>query len=69
MPVLRAFAVYFTAHGIWKSVPSTDPGDGLRPIGALALAATAVSQTCSVCDLLMLTHIPGGTSIQYAPHR
>jgi hypothetical protein len=42
-PVLRAFSVYFTSYGIQAPIPSTDPGDGLRPIGALALAATAVS--------------------------
>ena len=27
--------------------PLADPGEGLRPIGALALAAAAVSQTAS----------------------
>ena len=42
--MLRAFLVYFTAHGIQTPIPSVDPGDDLRPIGALALAATAVSQ-------------------------
>lgn len=41
-PVLRAFSVYFTSHGIQSDIPTTDPGEGLRPIGALALAATAV---------------------------
>lgn len=43
-PVLRAFSVYFTAHGIQAEIPSDDPGDGIRPIGALALAATAVER-------------------------
>jgi hypothetical protein len=42
-PVLRAFSIYFTLYGIQAPIPSTDPGNGLRPIGALALAATAVS--------------------------
>ena len=42
-PVLRAFSIYFTSYGIQAPIPSTDPGNGLRPIGALALAATAVS--------------------------
>ena len=45
VPVLRAFSIYFTAYGIQSPIPSTDPGEGLRPIGALALAATAVSET------------------------
>lgn len=39
IPVLRAFSVYYTSHGIQAQLPSEDPG---RPIGALALAATAV---------------------------
>ena len=43
-PILRAFSVYFTSHGIQAPIPSTDPGDGFRPIGALALAATTVGQ-------------------------
>ena len=42
--MLRAFSVYYTAYGIQATIPSADPGDGLHPIGALALAATAVSQ-------------------------
>jgi len=41
-PVLRAFSIYFTAYGIQTKIPSDDPGIGVRPIGALALAATAV---------------------------
>lgn len=45
VPVLRAFSIYYTAYGIQAPIPSTDPGDGLRPIGALALAATVVSET------------------------
>ena len=44
MPVLRAFSIYFTSYGIQAPIPSTDPGDGRRLIGALALAATAVSE-------------------------
>ena len=44
MPVHRAFAVYFTVHGVQTPIPFVDPGPELRPIGALALAATAVSQ-------------------------
>jgi len=39
VPVLRAFLMYFTSHGIQMRLPSDDPG---RPIGALALAAAAV---------------------------
>ena len=46
-PVLRAFAIYFTCHGIQASIPFADPGKELRPIGALALAATAVSKTAT----------------------
>lgn len=44
MPVLRAFAIYFTCHGVQTEIPSADPGEGFRPIGALALAATAVER-------------------------
>lgn len=40
VPVLRAFSTYFTSYGIHMQLPSEDPG---RPIGALALAAAAVS--------------------------
>ena len=43
-PVLCAFSVYFTSLGIQASIPTADPGEGLRPIGALALAAMAVSE-------------------------
>lgn len=39
IPVLRAFSVYFSAHGIQMRFPLEDPG---RPIGALAIAAAAV---------------------------
>jgi len=42
--MLQAFSIYFTAHGIQTPIPSTDPGEGLHPIGALALTATAMSQ-------------------------
>lgn len=41
--MLRAFSIYFTSHGIQAEPPTSDPGKGYRPIGALALAATAVS--------------------------
>ena len=41
--MLCAFSVYYTAYGIQVTIPSANPGDGFRPIGALALAATAVS--------------------------
>jgi hypothetical protein len=34
--------MYFTSYGVQAPFPSEDPGDGKRPIGALALAATAV---------------------------
>ena len=44
MPVLQAFSVYFSSSGIQSPFPSSDPGIGLRPIGALALAATAVGR-------------------------
>ena len=44
-PVLRAFSIYFTAYGIQTEIPSDDPGIGVRPIGALALAATAVRRS------------------------
>ena len=44
MPVLRAFSIYLTCHGIQAEIPSSDPGEGFRPIGALALAATAVER-------------------------
>ena len=42
VPVLRAFSTYFASYGIRMQLPSQDPG---RPIGALALAAAAVSKT------------------------
>ena len=48
--MLRAFSVYFTSHGIQATIPSADPGEDLRPIGALALAATAVSQLHYICE-------------------
>jgi hypothetical protein len=54
-PVLRAFSVYFTSYGIQAPIPSTDPGDGLRPIGALALAATAGKSDCPTHSFLTLT--------------
>ena len=44
VPVLRAFSVYFSAHGIRTPIPQSDPGAGFRPIGALAMAAAAVSE-------------------------
>lgn len=69
IPVLRAFSVYFTAYGIQATVPSTDPGEGFRPIGALALAATAVSEILSY-DPSMLTECPiGGARISHALDR
>ena len=42
-PVLRAFSVYWSAHGIRQPITPSDPGKGNRPIGALAMAAAAVS--------------------------
>ena len=42
MPVLQAFSIYYTCHGIQTQIPYADPGEGLCPISALALAATAV---------------------------
>ena len=66
--MLRAFSVYFTSYGIHsEEIPSVDPGEGLRPVGALALAATAVSLDFFPYVLLMLIHLEGGTSIQNAP--
>ena len=44
MPVLQVFSIYYTCHGIQTQIPYADPGEGLRPIGALALAATAVER-------------------------
>ena len=40
IPVLRAFSVYFTSFGIQTHCLSEDTG---RPVGALALAAAAIS--------------------------
>ena len=43
VPVLRAFAVYWTAYGIRMPIVPSDPGQGSHPIGVLAMAAAAVS--------------------------
>ena len=45
IPVLRAFSVYWSAYGIRKPIAPSDPGVGNRPVGALAMAAAAVSPT------------------------
>jgi hypothetical protein len=43
VPVLRAFGVYWTAYGIRMPIVPSDPGQGSRPIGVLAMASAAVS--------------------------
>ena len=43
VPVLQAFSVYYTHNGIQSPPPFSNPGEDHYPIGALALAATAVS--------------------------
>ena len=43
VPVLRALSTYFTTYGILTPIPEFDPGAGSRLIGALAMAAAAVS--------------------------
>lgn len=65
-PVLRAFTIYFTSHGIQAEVPANDPGKGCRPIGALALAATAVSNTNLHSVTKSYQHPPGGVWISNA---
>ena len=61
------FTVYFTFHGIQASTLSTNSGDGLHPIGVLALTATALSLTAwHLQTYHVLTHVPGGTMISYA---
>lgn len=47
-PVLKAFSVYWSTYGIRTAVVPSDPGEGNRPIGALAMAAAAVSLATSV---------------------
>lgn len=65
MPVLRAFLLYFKSQGIQKPVVS----EGSEyPVGALALAAAAVSR--STTPPHVFTHFfPGRTWIQHAPYR
>ncbi|KAF9779590.1 hypothetical protein BJ322DRAFT_1113390 [Thelephora terrestris] len=45
IPVIRAFSVYYSSHGVHMRLPSNDPG---RPVGALALAAAAVQRAYSM---------------------
>ena len=44
MPIPWAFSIYYTCHGIQTQIPYADPGEACRPIGALALVATAVER-------------------------
>ena len=44
-PILETLLVYYSASGIMESPPTEDPGEGHRPIGALALVAAAVSRS------------------------
>lgn len=67
IPVLRAFSTYFTSYGIQMRLPSEDPG---RPIGALALAATAVSQSFPPPPRYIPAHsFSGRTRVFLAPQR
>ena len=66
IPVLCAFSIYFASYGIQTHPSSEDPG---RPIGALALAAAAVSQHIILLHIHTHSLPPGRTRVFLTPHR
>ncbi|KAF9791047.1 hypothetical protein BJ322DRAFT_1104702 [Thelephora terrestris] len=43
-PILETLLVYYSSCGIMDATPVKDPGEGSRPIGALAMVAAAVER-------------------------
>lgn len=52
-PILETMLVYYSSSGIMESPPTKDPGEGSRPIGALAMVTAAVCHPIPLCEIIL----------------